>query len=458
MGILNPIRELLAFLRERGPEVKRLQLHNGARALLIQTGEAPVFYYRAIFRVGALDDPPGKSGLAHLLEHMAFMGTPEVGSRDPARERKALRRLRNGRRTRRWLQEASALVDVGAYERLVDRAGGIRLNAMTTLDTTQYYYALPSSQLEFWAELESGRFLEPVFRQFPVERDVVLQERLGWTESSPYQRFWEGFQGWLFRGTPYARPIIGYAEDLRALRLEDVENFFREYYGARNLVLVLAGRYPVSQAERVIRRYFGSLRPGKATQDGAVPLRFPSGERYQREEKILPILCLAFPIPPYAECPRPALEAILGLLVFSRDARLVRRLVHRERLASHVYGEFWPGDRLPRALLLSFSLNAGSRPERALQVAEEELERFLEEGPTKEEVARIQQIVASDVASNLQDPAHLATTLGTFESIAGDWKLFFRDLEEHGRLDAPNIRKVARQFLELSRMAIGIAG
>ena len=211
-------------------------LDNGWTYLIVERDVAPVFSFATLVDVGGAQEVPGITGLAHMFEHMAFKGTPNIGTEDYEAEKKALEKLENAYQA--WqaerfsqkpdpeklemleqafldAQEAAAqYVVANEFGDIIDREGGVGLNAGTSSDLTVYFYSLPANKVELFAYLESERFLHPVFREFYKERDVVQEERRLRTESQPIGRLVEQFITTAFSAHPYKQPVVGYMSDL----------------------------------------------------------------------------------------------------------------------------------------------------------------------------------------------------------------------------------------------------
>src|SRR3954454_9893367 len=247
---------------EKRVTVKKLP--NGLTVILCQRPEAPVFSFNIFVDAGDAQDPLGKTGLAHMMEHMAFKGTHSIGTTNWPAERAALdqvektyaayfrERVKETGRDEKKLAElqkawqaavakADQYVVRNEFPEIVEREGGIGVNASTGFDETQYNYSLPVNRAELWAYLESERFLQPVMREFYKERDVVIEERRMRTDSQPIGRLVEQFLGTAFRASAYQRPSIGYISDLQAFSATDAENFFHTYYVPSNMVVAVAG-------------------------------------------------------------------------------------------------------------------------------------------------------------------------------------------------------------------------
>src|SRR5207237_914708 len=239
-------QDLASF--EKRITVKKLD--NGLTVIVLERPEAPVFSFATLVDVGAAQDTPGATGLAHMFEHEAFKGTDKIGTSDYTAETAALQKVEQAYqaydRARRdpinhdatkvaELEKAwkSAMTDAGKYvvpnefTKIVDKAGAVGVNAGTAYDETVYFYSMPSNRFELWAYLESERFLHPVLREFYKERDVVTEERRMRTESSPFGRLIEQFLAAAFTAHAYGQPVVGWPSDLQTFSMTDAAAFYK---------------------------------------------------------------------------------------------------------------------------------------------------------------------------------------------------------------------------------------
>src|SRR5207245_1680432 len=260
-------------------------LDNGLTLVVCERSEVPVFSFFTHVDVGADREVPGITGLAHMFEHMAFKGTDTIGTTDSAGEKAALDEVerayaaleaerhrspgrdeaRVAERERAWkdaLDKAQKYVVSNAFGEIIEREGGVGLNAFTSSDETGYFYSLPSNRLELWAYLESDRFLHPVLREFYKERDVVHEERRMRTDSTPVGRLLEQFLAAAFTAHPYGQPVVGWPSDLESFSATDAAEFYRRYYVPANMVIALVGDVRASEAVPLVERYFGRLPAG----------------------------------------------------------------------------------------------------------------------------------------------------------------------------------------------------
>ena len=262
-------------------KVTKFQLDNGLRFVVLERHDAPVFSFATQVNAGSVDEEVGQTGLAHMFEHMAFKGTQEIGTKNYGKEKQAIDKI-DALYMQLYAERAKSVpdstvlkslkhqiaaadsvadtfVEANEFGQIIDRVGGVGLNANTASDGTYYYYSLPSNQLELWAYLESERFLNPVFRQFYKERDVVMEERNLRVDSQPIGQFIEEMLGIAFSAHPYMTHGIGHRSDLENLRLSDARAFFEKFYTPQNLVIAVVGDVDPKQLQSLAKKYFGRI-------------------------------------------------------------------------------------------------------------------------------------------------------------------------------------------------------
>src|ERR1700680_1786289 len=293
LGSLALGQNLASF--EKRTTVKKLP--HGLTVIICERPEAPVFSFFTLVDAGSVQDPMGKTGLAHMFEHMAFKGTETIGTTDYAAEKVALEKvekayasyLRERDKTvgrdedklkqleKAWkdaIAEADKYVVPNQFGKIIEQSGGQDLNASTDYDETEYHYSLPTNRLELWAYLESERFLHPVMREFYKERNVVIEEGRMRTDSNPIGRLVEQFTAGAFEAHPYHRPTIGWMADLNTFSATDAQRFFDEYYVPANMVIAVAGDIKPAQAMPILEKYFDRL-PARPQPDEATTTEPP---------------------------------------------------------------------------------------------------------------------------------------------------------------------------------------
>ena len=271
---------------------KRLTVHtlpNGYTFLILERPGAPVFSFATRVDVGSAQEVPGITGLAHMFEHMAFKGTPRLGTKDFAKEKVALEELEAAyglERARAAVKPDEAEVDrllkafkekeaaaqefvvANAFDEALSREGGVGLNASTSAEATTYYDSLPTNKFELLAYLESERFIHPVFREFYKERDVVMEERRKRTESQPIGKLFERMLATAFLAHPYKQPTVGYMSDLQRFTLTDAEAFFKKYYVPANMVTAIVGNVKATEIIPILEQV---LRPPAEGREAGAP-------------------------------------------------------------------------------------------------------------------------------------------------------------------------------------------
>ena len=271
----------LSVHAQRQLQVKELRLKNGLTVWLNEDHSQPKVYGALVVKAGAKDCP--NTGIAHYLEHMLFKGTQKIGTTDYQAEKVWLdsismkynelsqtkdeqQRLVIQRDISRLSQRAADYAIPNEYERLISKYGGSGLNASTSLDVTEYHNTFAPQFLEQWCELNSERMINPVFRLFQGELEAVYEEKNRAADNiitGAYEHVMEA----AFKGHPYEYPIIGSTENLKNPRLQDMEDFFRRYYVANNMGLMLCGDFTAEGIEPLLERTFGRLPSSSSTLD-----------------------------------------------------------------------------------------------------------------------------------------------------------------------------------------------
>src|SRR5438445_677732 len=354
LSTLAAAQNLASF--EKNTTVKKLP--NGLTVVIHERPEAPVFSFFTHVDAGSTQDPLAKTGLAHMFEHMAFKGTDKIGTRDYADEKVALenvekayhaydqeRRREVGREEKKVAELEKAWKDAIAaadkyvveeeFGEIVEREGGVGLNAFTDSDETGYMYSFPSNRVELWAYLESERFLHPVMREFYKERDVVIEERRLRTDSNPIGRLVEQFINASFQAHPYHRPTVGWMSDLNSFSATDAQQFFDEYYIPSNMVVAVVGDVKSSETIPIAEKYFGRL-PTKPVPDERTTTEPPqnSERRVILRQSAQPFYIEGYHRPDYRSPDDAVYDSISDLMSNGRTSRLYRALVRDKNIAA----------------------------------------------------------------------------------------------------------------------------
>jgi predicted Zn-dependent peptidase len=464
-------------LRTFESRITEKTLPNGLRVLVCERHEAPVFPFTTYVDVGSDREVPGIAGLAHMFEHMAFKGTDVIGTTDYAAEKAALEKVEatyasyEGERSRlvgrddnkvdalekAWkeaIAEADRYVARNAFGEIVDREGGVGLNASTGPESTQYHYSLPANRLELWAYLESERFLKPVMREFYKERDVVMEERRMRVDSNPTGRAIEQFQAAAFTAHSYGQPTIGWPSDLRSFSATEAKAFFDRYYIPSSMVVAVVGDVTASQVLPLAQEYLGRLPRHPETE----PLRTQEPPQRAEREVVLKDPAQPFYIEGYhkgsALDPDDAVyDVISDLLSEGRTSRLYRSLVRDKRIAAGAggFGGF-PGDKYPNLFVVYAFPTPGHAPEESRDAIRTELDRLKNEDVSPDDLRMVKTRAKANLIRSLDSNEGLASQLAYFTSRYGDWRELFRQVERIERVTKEDVRRVAaKTFVESNR-------
>jgi predicted Zn-dependent peptidase len=457
--------------------ITEFRLDNGMKFIVLENHEAPVVSFVTYADVGGVDEPEGKTGVAHFLEHLAFKGTKQIGTKNYSAENRLLDRLDrlftaikkaektgNKEEVERLTKEfnlvesaANKLVKQNEYGQIVDTAGGVGLNAATSADYTTYFYSFPANKLELWMSLESERFLEPVFREFYKEKEVILEERRLRTDNSPIGKMLEAFLDRAFSKHPYKRPVIGYNEDIQNLAREDVEQFFSTYYAPNNLTIAIVGDVNPEQIKQLAKVYFGRYQ-AKPNPPELKVVEPPQTETLEvtLELPTQPWYLEGYHIPAITNADYPVYEVISALLSNGRTSRLYKSLVEQKQVALSAEGySGFPGDKYPN-LMLFYVLSA---PEHSLEevanALREEIEKLKSELVTVAELERVKTQLKADLLRTLDSNMGMARLLAEYEAKTGSWRKVFEELEAIAAVTAEDIQRVARKTFTADNLTIG---
>lgn len=468
------------LLEEFEDNVTTFTLDNGLTFVIVERHEAPVVSFHTYADVGAVDEEQGQSGLAHIFEHMAFKGTTSIGTKEIARELEAieaeeetflaLRRERakgpraDTARIAQLEEELDAAIEAskehvegGEYENLLERHGVSGLNAYTSADQTGYVYSLPSNKLELFFALESDRFMNPVLREFYVERDVVMEERRQRTESNPVGRLLEEFLATAFKAHPYGVPTIGHMSDLESVSRTEAQEFFETYYSPQNLTIGIAGDVDPDEARQLAEKYFGRLEGGEEPPHVMTEEPEQIGERRVTiREQTQPFVLVGYHRPSMFSEDAPVYDVLQDVLSRGRTSRLYRSLVETEKAAQVQAIPAFPGSKYP-TLFAFFGVPAqGVSPDSLEQDLYAELDTLKEDGITTEELERAKTRARADLIGGLDSNSGLAQRLSRMQALTGDWRDVFRELERINRVTSADVQRVARETFEPSNRTVAM--
>ncbi len=452
-------------------------LPNGLTVLILRRPEAPVFSFFTMVDTGSAQDPLYKTGLAHMMEHMAFKGTPDIGTTNYADEKVALANVEQtyaayeAERIKRvgkdpqklaqlqkeWqdaIKAADKFVVKNQFGEIVESHGGVGMNAFTNYDETAYHYSMPSNMIELWAAIESDRFSNPVMREFYKERNVVMEERRMSTDSEPVGRMIEQFLGTAFAANPYHRPTIGYASDLQSFSATDAENFFHRYYLPGNMVIALVGDLDPTTAMPIVERYFDQLpaKPKPAELTSAEPPQ-NSVREVKMQDMAQPFYVEGYHRPSYLDPDDAVYDAITDIMSNGRTSRMYRSMVRDQKIAAAAAGfSGFPGTKYAHLFAFYGVPLPGHTNAEMQKGIQEQIAKLKTEDVTDEELAMFKTRTKADLIRGLASNAGLAQQLAIYQTRYGDWRELFRYLDKVDKVTKADIKRVANKvFVEGNR-------
>ena len=470
-------RSIESYLDNFSDRINQFRLRNGMKFIVLENHDAPVVSFVTYADVGGVDEPDGQTGVAHFLEHLAFKGTREIGTTNYEAEQevlnkqdlifdqiKAAQAAGNAEQLEQLQAEfirlqtlASSFVEQNKYGQIVDTAGGVGLNAATSADYTSYFYSFPSNKLELWMSLESERFLEPVFREFYKEKQVILEERRLRTDNSPLGKTIEVFLGEAFDEHPYQRPTIGYNEDIQNLTRKNVRDFFNRYYTPNNLTLVVAGDVQPEEVKKLAKTYFGRFKRQPAPPEviKVEPTQQKTKE-FTLELPTQPWYLEGYHIPNLEHPDYPVYELMSSLLSSGRTSRLYKSLVEEQQTALSAQGSSgFPGDKYPN-LMLFYAITAPGHTVQDLAVGlNEQLELLKTEPVSEAELDRVKTQIKAGLLRSLDSNLGMARLLAEYEAKTGSWRKLFKDLEAILAVTPEDVQRVAQATFTPENRTIG---
>jgi predicted Zn-dependent peptidase len=403
--------------------IETIRLPNGLFVTLSEDHTAPIVAVNLWYHVGSANERPGRTGFAHLFEHMLFQG--------------------------------SADVEANEHFELIQRAGGT-LNGSTWLERTNYFETVPSNQLELALWLEANRMgkLLPAMTQqkLDTQREVVMNERRWTMDNQPYGTWLEKLPALCFPPEhPFHHSLIGSMEDLAAASLEDVAQFFATYYTPDNAVLSVAGDFEPATAVRLIERHFGEIPKGNGRPplpDMSLPPTFGQWKReVSPDEIMLPRLFLAFRSPAFGT-PEYYAASVCGAVLGLRNAsRLRRRLVRERQVAAEATAFTFDLAKGSDLLVVDVTARPGVAAEQLEHEVAYEIDAVFRDGIDASELERAVALVQTSFTSSMQQAGERADRLSLFATHFGNPELINEEVEQYQAVTVDDVNRFARERL-----------
>lgn len=415
----------------RQPQAQEQQLANGLRVIVQEDHRAPVVMTQVWYRVGSTYETPGLTGISHMLEHMMFKGTHDVGP--------------------------------GELAKLVNRFGGEQ-NAFTTAHYTGYYEYFDKSRLALSLALEADRMRDLVIdeNEFRKELEVVREERRMRVEDSPVSTAWEKLRAVAFLGTPSGQPVIGWPDDLANINVAALRDWYDTWYAPNNAILVVVGDVDPAAVFRDAEHAFGGLKPHHVQQ---VPLPRTPENPGLREMTLpvathVPTLGMAWNVPSLMTAdPKSndawALAVLAGVLDGGMSARFEKELVRKKKIATSAGADYDSLTRGDSLFTVQVVPAAGKSLDDARKAVREMLAALRDKPPADDELARVKAQVVAAMVYHQDSLSGQANLLGSLAAMGFDWRIKDRWVDNIGKVTAADVQRVARTYFTDDRLTVG---
>jgi zinc protease len=400
---------------------EKYKLHNGLEIILFQNNTLPFTAVNIWYKAGSANELKGKTGLAHLFEHMMFQGSKNVPKE--------------------------------MHFRFIQEAGG-SLNASTSFDRTNYFEKLPSNDLELALWLESDRmgfFLEALDQvKLDNQKSVVLNERLERYDNQPYGLVWEKLISNLYpENHPYSWPTIGYYKDIESYTLDDVRSFFQQYYSPANATIVIAGNFEINKIKSLIEKYFGEIK------NGGIPTTINFKSSQLEESKFLTLedkvnlerIYIAWHSQSAFGPDDAALDILSDLLTGSKNARLTKKLVYELELVQDVNTMQFSGKYGGHFMVVA-TAKPGKSLDEIKKIILNEISTLAEETIFPRELERSKNVIKSNFIFSLQNIDTIADTLNLYNFYLGEPNSFNFDLNRYNSVSTENIKQIVKKYFQ----------
>jgi zinc protease len=408
---------------------KEFTLGNGLKVLIVEDHKAPLVTFQVWYRVGSRNEPIGRTGMSHLLEHMMFKGTQKYGSKE--------------------------------FSNIIQRNGGTD-NAHTTKEYTTYFQSIAADRVGISIELEADRMTNLLLapKEVDSERNVVMEERRMRYEDDPQNLLYEELVALAFGSHPYRWPVIGWMSDILAIGREDLYRHYKKNYSPVNAFLVISGDVYPEKLLPVIEKHFGGIPSPAGNRTPDLPTSEPPqpGEKrlyLKKEAAELPYILIAYHVPPFPHEDNYALDVLSAILSGGKSSRLYRSIIYEKRAAISAFADYSSFHRDP--FLFVFGANAA--PGRDIGEIEkmlyEEMQMMMKEPPSEREVLKAKNQIEAAFIFAQDSNYSKAQYTGMFEMLGG-WKLMDTYLEGVRRVKPEEVQAVAKKYFSDNNKTVGI--
>ncbi|MCK4888414.1 MAG: insulinase family protein [Candidatus Aminicenantes bacterium] len=458
--------------------VSEFTLSNGLKFVLLEDHSVPIASFVTYANAGGSDERIGIYGISHFLEHLAFKGTSEVGTNNYKKEREILTKMdrlfelirseKNSldpdkkriaeleKKFETLRKEAQKYVVSNEFDSILKKNGGVGLNAGTGADSTVYFFSLPSNKIELWAYLESGRFSDPVFREFYKEREVIKEERRVRVDNQPVGKMIEELLALAFKDHPYKANTIGPMSNINNITRYDVKQYFRNFYTAGNMIIGVTGDVYPEQLKKLAEKYFSKIPPGiRMPRNTTIEPPQLGEKRMTIYEDSQPWIITGYHCPSILHEDFVKFSVLDYIMTNGRSSRLYKKLVTDDKSALFVGSMAgFPGNKYP-SLYIVFSLpNMGHTTEELEKIIGAGLDKLKTDKVTEEELksAKVRMKVA--LIKQMTSNKGLLSSLLSNEILTGSWENAFTYLQKIEKVTADDLKKLAEKYFILSNRIV----
>jgi len=399
--------------------VEKYNLNNGFEVILFEKRELPFVSINIWYKVGSANEIRGKTGLAHLFEHMMFQGSKNVPKE--------------------------------MHFRYIQETGG-SLNASTSFDRTNYFEKLPANELELALWLESDRmgfFIDSLDqKKLDNQKSVVLNERLERYDNQPYGLAWEKMLGNLYpENHPYNWPTIGFYKDIESYNMDDVSSFFKKYYSPSNATIVVGGNFEIDYVRSLLEKYFGEIKNDvRPEQLHYKPAGLNETKFITFKDKVnLERLYLGWPTQNAFNEDDAALDIFSDVLTGSKNARLTRKLIYDLQIAQDVNSMQFSGKYGGHFMIVA-TAKPGKSLDEIKKIILDEISFVTNQGISKQELIRSKNVIKSNFIYSLQNIDTITDLLNLYNFYIGEPNSFNYDSNRYNNCDESKIQEVAAKY------------
>ncbi len=411
-------------------QFEKYTLPNGLEVILHEDHSTPIVTVNTWYKVGSGDEKPGRTGFAHLFEHIMFMGSENV--------------------------------PVGMFDKELEAAGADN-NGSTTEDRTNYYEILPSNALPLalWLDADRMGFLLPTMdvSKLDLQREVVKNERRQGVDNVPYGRADEMILAALYpKSHPYSWSVIGSMADLGAASLDDVKNFFRTYYAPNNATMTIAGDFQSAEAKRLVNLYFKDIPRGPVmpARPRVNPVKLAKDTFMVLEDRVqLPRVFYTWPTVRIFDKDDAALDVLASVLASGKSSRLYKRLVYDMQIAQSV-SVSQQSSKLAGRFEIDVTPKPGQDPSTIDRVVKEEIQKVLKEAITERELQRVKNSYRASFLNRLSSVYGKSETLNSYNYMAGTPDYVQQDAARYERVTRADVRRVANTYLAKPKVILTV--